>query len=392
VTKKILFISHDAQPTGAPIFLLNFLRWFSANTGIPFTILLREGGALEPDFAALTAVSVCKNKTRGKRTLIGGAIQGLDLLTIIERVQLRAIKKRLARDKIGLIYSNTITNGLVLEALSSLGCPVISHVHELEYVIRHHSGGPKNLERVRQHTEHYIAVSQAVKDNLIQNHGILESTIEVIYGFVSSAPDLLGNREGGKSTIRELLNIPENALIVGASGMIQWQKGTDLFIQLAQKISQQETEFPVHFLWVGGETEGANIDSPQDDIKNLGLEDRIHFVGFKPNPVDYFSVFDVFVLVSREDSFPLVMLETAALGKPIVCFADAGGAEEFVEDDCGFVVPYLDIEAMAEKVLELLNSTSLRRRFGQQAAQKVRERHDITVIAPRIAEVIERFL
>jgi glycosyltransferase involved in cell wall biosynthesis len=60
----------------------------------------------------------------------------------------------------------------------------------------------------------------------------------------------------------------------------------------------------------------------------------------------YFAAFDVFALVSREDPFPVVCLEAASLGKPIVCFNSSDGEKEFVENDCGFVVPDLDIEIM----------------------------------------------
>ena len=58
---------------------------------------------------------------------------------------------------------------------------------------------------------------------------------------------------------------------------------------------------------------------------------------------DYFSIFDVFALMFREDPFPLVCLEAALLEKPNLCFARAGGASELVESDSGFVVPYLDL-------------------------------------------------
>jgi len=106
--------------------------------------------------------------------------------------------------------------------------------------------------------------------------------------------------------------------------------------------------------------------------------------------VDYFAAADVFALTSREDPYPLVCLEAAALAKPIICFADAGGMPEFVEEDCGFVVPYLDVEAMADRVIALLDSAECRLTMGANARRKVAERHDISVSAPRIMEIIER--
>jgi glycosyltransferase involved in cell wall biosynthesis len=97
-------------------------------------------------------------------------------------------------------------------------------------------------------------------------------------------------------------------------------------------------------------------------------------------------------MVSREDPFPLVCLEAASTGAPIVCFDDAGGTKEFVERDCGFIAPYMDVDAMAGHVLSLLRSEQLRQQLGLRAAEKVRERHTISVAAPKLLKVIERQL
>jgi len=85
-------------------------------------------------------------------------------------------------------------------------------------------------------------------------------------------------------------------------------------------------------------------------------------------------------------------MEAAALGVPTVCFDGAGGGREFVEDDAGCVVPYLDVGAMAECVLDLLRNNELRTKLGRRARDKVRERHDIDVSAPKLLRIIERML
>jgi glycosyltransferase involved in cell wall biosynthesis len=109
--------------------------------------------------------------------------------------------------------------------------------------------------------------------------------------------------------------------------------------------------------------------------------------------LDYIAAFDVFALVSREDAFPLAIMEAAAVGVPTVCFdGAAGGGCEFVEADAGRVVPYLDLDAMAERVLEFLRDDELRSRLGQRARRKVRERYDISVMAPKLVRTIERML
>jgi hypothetical protein len=59
-------------------------------------------------------------------------------------------------------------------------------------------------------------------------------------------------------------------------------------------------------------------------------------------------------------------------------------------EDCGFVVPYLDIMAMAESVVVLLDSPESRVWMGAAARRKVAQRHDISGTPPRIAEILER--
>lgn len=369
----ILFISHYAGRTGAPILLLNFLKWFKANTDIPFEILLKGDGQLRPEFETLGQVMIWPPNPPPQT----------------KSTHLAHLREHLRQANIGLIYSNTITNGEVLADLAILNCPVITHVHELEFWINYRAG-TQNLNQVKKYTNHYIAVSQAVKQNLVRNLCIPEANIDVVYGFIPTQLDPINQTT--LRHLREQLKIPQEAWVVGASGTTDWRKGPDLFIQLARTIQQRYLEQPVHFIWVGGKKEGPDFETLWHDIKHAGLEAHIHFVGTHPNPLDYFALFDVFTLVSREDPFPLVNLELALLGKPIVCFDGAGGAKEFVQDDCGFVVPYLDIGAMADKVIELLNSPELRQQLGQKAAKKVRDRHDTTIQAPQLLSVIQQFL
>lgn len=371
---KVLFISHDDFRAGASLLLLQFLKWLKVNSDISFEILLKVVyGDLVDDFQALAPVMIWSEKPDHDPTT----------------THRQAVVEHLRQANIGLVYSNTFTNGKVVEALSELHCPTICHVHELEFWITHRTE-PGNNKKVIQHTQHYIAVSQAVKENLISNLKIPHNTISLVYEFVSTQHDHL-NPSRRHHQIRRQLHIPDSALIVGACGTTDWRKGVDLFIPMARSVRQQSGK-SVHFVWVGGDHQGPNFAALWHDIKNAGLAECVHFIGPKPNPLDYFSTFDVFALVSREDPFPLVVLEAASLGKPTVCFDRSGGAQEFVEDDCGFVVPYLDLQAMSSKIGKLLDSYELRHRLGQKALEKVRLRHDLRVAAPQLLRVVENFL
>jgi glycosyltransferase involved in cell wall biosynthesis len=192
--------------------------------------------------------------------------------------------------------------------------------------------------------------------------------------------------------IRVNLLIPASAFVVAGSGHETRRKGKDLFVQLAKQVVIHSGKDNIHFIWVGGWEGEQNKSRIYSLVSEHSLEGCVHFVGQADNPLDYFGLADVFAMVSREDPYPLVCLEAAALSKPIICFAEAGGMPEFVEDDCGFIVPYLDVDEMAEKILILAENSELKEKLGINATRKVRNRHDVSVGGGEIVRIIERTL
>jgi glycosyltransferase involved in cell wall biosynthesis len=385
---KILFISHDASRTGAPLYLLNFLKWFKASTEFAFLILLRVGGEMESQFQELAPTFIIDRYSRNHDLFLRNCqnlwfrIEGL-------RRQ-REIDAQLRMERIGLIYSNTMTNGKLLRVMSYLNCPVITHVHELEQLIRRY--GPRNLRLVLNHTDHYIAASEAVRSNLVRRHQVPRKNIDVVHSAIPIRTTTSRDWRQSRARIFECLAIPSNALVVGGCGSTSLIKGTDLFVKLARLIRLQYFETPVHFVWVGPQTRELRFNALLRQIDHSGLKGYVHFVGNQVEPLDYFAAFDVLALTSREESFGLVMLEVASLAKPTVCFGGAGGPGEFVENDCGYVIPGFNLSMMAKKIIELLKSQDLRERFGGRAGEKISERHTMDITATRILNVMDRTL
>ena len=71
-----------------------------------------------------------------------------------------------------------------------------------------------------------------------------------------------------------------------------------------------------------------------------------------------------------------------------ICFEKAGGAPELVEEDAGFVVPYLDEVAMSHRIIELINNQELRLQMGQKAKQKVLERHPTEKSVEKVMRIV----
>lgn len=386
----ILFISHDSYRGGATLFLLNIQKWIREHTDISFATILCKRGEMTTAFSDLGPV-IKLAPTYQDQGKLGHLKQTLQPLakrfvnTSNGLIELTNLVKQV--HKIGIprvIYSNTVVNGLVLEQLSILDSPVLTHVHELEHSIKKFAGDafPKTL----QYTHHYIAVSNAVRENLIGRHHIPPEKISLIYGFTPTALQPSNEAVFLKQLISQELGIPPSAHIIGCCGSIDWRKGRDILVHVAKLIPASCNDRPVHFIWVGGLPPENELYELLYDIEKSGIADRIHFVGSKSNPLDYIAIFDIFALLSREDPFPLVVMEAAALKIPTICFENSGGAGEFIGRDAGITVPYLDTKLYSEACLELLSNFSKRTTMGNIAMERVRQKHDIDKIVPQILQ------
>ena len=391
MNRSVLFVSHDSVRAGAVLSLLNFLRWFKSNADIPFQVLICERGEMDRAFEEMAPVWYL-DPGIGRKARLRTALRAL----MIGRDAARTagysdLASRVGSgNPVGLVFSNTVLNGRVLEALSPLRSPVLTHVHELEFAIQARAG--EDFDAVKRHTNRYVAVSDAVRRNLVDRHGISVDRIECIRGAIETTARPRSHAAALKQSLAAEIGIRPDSKIVGGCGVAYWLKGPDLFLQLAVAIRARAPHAPVHLVWLGAAPQGRELLALKHDLARTGLANSVHFIGARSNPLDYIAAFDVHALVSREESLSLVTLEAAASGLPTVCFDDAGGACEFVETDAGASVPYLDVGAMADRVLELLFNDRLRAELGRRAREKVLERHDIGQAAPKLLRTIQGML
>lgn len=381
-TLRILFISHDSGRTGAPIGLLAFMQWLRANTNCRIGTILRASGPLEAGFRELGPVLTLGTSLLS-RSRIGRRIRSV-LPRDIQRESGR-VRRFFADGQYDLIYSNTITNGDILESLASCGVPVITHVHELGYWIWR--SGPENMAQVIQRTSAFIAVAEAVRSNLVQNHGIADEKISVVYEHIRDIPAVPTPDE--MAAARAELGIAKDAFVVGGCGAEHWRKGRDLIPQLLIAIRKHQPALDVHFVWIGRTGTSDEEFALRHDLKCAGLAERFHAGGEVPDPFALYAALDVFALLSRDDPFPLACLEAAAMEKPVVCFENAGGMPEFVGADCGVAVPYLDIDAMARAIIGLSAQPERAAALGRAARGKVSSENTVETTGPQLLSVIE---
>ena len=363
--KRILFISHDASRTGAPIVLLHLLNWLDDNSDLEFDVLLGKGGPLEDDFKEVS--DRCYTLDRRESLVKRGWKRVKRKLKVLNRLDL--LIHRLKNNDYQLIYANTCaTSSTVIRLKEALKVPVVMHVHELEHTIHRCAGGA--FDDVIPYIDRFIAVSGIVRNNLMNAHGVLGSHISVVPAFIPS--NFSSSVKYGGEFTRKQLGIPFDAFVVGGCGTIDWVKGTDLFVLIAKDVLGRVSQNPIHFVWLGGDENSNAFLEMKTDLKKLGITSNVHLVSTRANSVDYFDAFDVFLMTSREDSFPLVCLENASLGNPIICFDNATGSTEYVDERCGHISPYLDIHDMAKAVIEFHNDSGLCHTSGNELCDRVR--------------------
>lgn len=366
---NILFVSHDAHPMGAQNLLLTLTSWLNENGLANPKFVLAGPGVLTDDFLRVGPVLRWDSDQRRKST---------------PEATIRLLRSFCGKD-LSAVYLNSAASGHVIEMTRHLGVPQIVHVHELERSIQRWVGADK-MSAVRDHAQLFVAASGPVADNLHERYGISRRRLRVVDAFIRST-GIRDISDSEKRACKSALGLNPDAKMVMGCGTTDWRKGADLFVQVAAAIHRSDP--PVQFVWVGGETEIGEISKLKRLADSSGVGSKVKFVGEVSTPLPFMIASDVFLLSSREDPFPLVCLESADCGVPIVCFAGAGGMADFVGSTCGGVAPYLDVPAMAQVLSSLLGDEMKSRTLGNQAKQKVRSQFDVSVKGHDIYKILQ---
>lgn len=148
-----------------------------------------------------------------------------------------------------------------------------------------------------------------------------------------------------------------------AVGRLAQQKGFDLLLQAVHLIKNQMNGWTVEVFG-----EGENKDMLLQMSKNLGVSSIVHFQGYTSDVQEQMLQSSIYIMSSRFEGMPLVLLEAQSCGLPIISFDCKEGPSEIVEDGkSGYLVKPFDIKEMSEKLLDLMGDEQKRVAFGKQA-------------------------
>jgi glycosyltransferase involved in cell wall biosynthesis len=226
-------------------------------------------------------------------------------------------------------YLNTICQPRVLKQARKFGISCVVHSHEMEQMLS--SLAEEEIADIVEYPQLVIACSKAA-ESVMRQLG-RKDNLEVVYEPIDIGK-IVSSAERAEE-VRRKLNIDKDKFVWAMSGTLDPNKNPPLFMALASEMLERKVK--AHFMWIGGGggrgyrlfIEGASRSRVIENISWVGARTGDYY--------DYLNAADGFVLTSFRDSFPLTMIEAAALGKPIVSF-DSGGVREFVQPGMGVVI------------------------------------------------------
>jgi len=168
--------------------------------------------------------------------------------------------------------------------------------------------------------------------------------------------------------VRDEFNIPVESPLIGTVGRLVWQKGFEYLIEAAPMVLES---FPqARFLIVG---EGQLKNDLLALARRLQVQDNFLFTGFLGNIQTILADFEIFVLPSLQEGFPMIILEAMATSKPIISTAIDGITEQIEDGIDGILVPPQDSEILGRAITSLLKDQSLAKRLGENARDKAQD-------------------
>jgi glycosyltransferase involved in cell wall biosynthesis len=170
-----------------------------------------------------------------------------------------------------------------------------------------------------------------------------------------------------------------------SAGRIVHQKGLDLAMHALGGLKNLNWEW-----YIAGD--GPQMHSLQSLAKGLGIDDRIHFLGWQSREqlLNCYQRANIFLFPSRHEGMPNALLEAMASGLPVVASCIAGNEELVQDGKTGYLVRSESVELLQAALDKLLTDSALRKQMGDASRQYVEENYSWESTAQQYADLLEK--
>lgn len=216
-----------------------------------------------------------------------------------------------------------------------------------------------------------IANSEEIKEDLIKNFSVNEEKIKVIY----NPYDIENIRELAEESLEEFEDLFKNHRVIIGAGRLALQKNFELLIRAFAFLEKEFTNLRLVILG-----EGELLNELKKLSSDLGIENKVHFLGFQKNPFKFFKNAEIFVLSSLYEGFPNVLLEAMVVGLPVIATNCPGAVKEILSlkkeldwkenmvlADFGIIVENNNLSGLIKAIKMLLENQELREFYHQKS-------------------------
>lgn len=298
----------------------------------------------------------------------------------------RGMMQIVRREKVDLIHSHLPGQNFYSCAMGLLmGRKTVATYHgALELAQSQDLRGAIQLATVRRVADAVVVVCDLMGRLLQEIRFPAEKIVRIYNGIEVERYEV--PRDG---RLRNELGLRNGTKIVGTVANVRQTKGYEFFVRAAGKVLAAAPD--TRFVAIGDIDQ--EIAAPLfAAVRELGIEDRFRFLGFRKDVPELLNELDVFVLASVSEGFPLVALQAMAASRPMVV-TRSGGPQEIIDDgQNGFLVPPADADALALKITELLRNPGRAEEIARSARAKVGSAFSVERMIAEYEGLYERLL
>lgn len=363
---KVWILIGDLSRTGVPILLARYLGSGPVDPAGSVRVVARFDGPVRADLEAL-GVEVTTLDRPDRRSVVGAASVGLRSAGFegsgrrVRASGWRWILRHGERPDVVLVHG---AGGVeLLDALDG-SAPLVVHLHELAVGLAR-SADRERLGAVLDEAVTVMAVSEPVRDLAVRFGADRRRTVLL--------PGVVDPRVSSRGPRPQRAFTGSGQFVVGGVGTVGWRKGTDRLAAIAYGLRSPTRRVSVR--WVGGRPSGP-------DIEWVEADDPVRWFDERPDPWSVLSDVDVVVIPSREDALPLVALEAAQRGLPVVATA-TGGLPDLLADGRGWVVGTHDVPGLISAVGTVLEDRDAAAVAAAGLRDHVERHHGAAPVAAR---------
>ena len=260
---------------------------------------------------------------------------------------LKKIEKKIKKEKYDIVID--YSSNLLKYNNFDIKIPVFAWIHfSLTF------GEKLTLEKIKKYKKQYkkyskiFAITRVMKEEFINKVGIDEKKVELVYNPI----DLKLIQKKAENVEKKYENYLKQDYFLQVSRLTQ-QKQPEHLVDIYYKLKQAGIKEKLYFIG-----DGEKKEIIKQKIKEYNLEDDIILLGQIENPYPFFKNAKLFVHTAKYEGLPTVLLESLALGTPVVSYDCPTGPRDILgkNNEYGELISLNDKDMFVEKVLELMNS------------------------------------